>query len=357
MEFFKADNKRALEAKYEAQKIAFGPVMFQAAKCLRDLGILDLIENSRGQGMTEEEVSSRLGLSLYGARVLMEAGLGMGLLCINEDKYTTTKTSYFLLRDKMTIANMDFVHDVCYEGMFDLKTSILNGKPEGLKVFGDQWKTVYEALSTLPEQVQESWFAFDHYYSDVAFPEVLPHLFKHDLKMIFDVGGNTGKFSLCCAKHSPTVKVTILDLPGQLAMSEKNIREAGFEGRISGYPINLLDENEAFPEGADAVWMSQFLDCFSEPEIISILKRAKKAIGEAGAIYILETYWDRQQYEAAAFSLQQTSLYFTNIANGNSQMYHSKNMIKCIHEAGLYIDEDIDGIGISHTLFRCKIKA
>jgi len=138
MEFFKKDTKRALEAKYEAQKIAFGPIVFQAAKCLRDLGILELIESSRDQGMTEEEVATKLGLSHYGARVLMEAGLGMGLLCVNDEKYTTTKTSYFLLRDKMTIANMDFVHDICYKGMFNLKASILNGKPEGLKVFGEQ---------------------------------------------------------------------------------------------------------------------------------------------------------------------------------------------------------------------------
>jgi len=356
MEFFKTDDKRAVEAKYEAQKIAFGPVIFQASRCLRDLGILELIEKSREPGMTEEEVATQLKLPLYGTRVLMEAGLGMGLLCLNEEKYTTTKTAYFVLRDPLTRVNMDFVQDVCYKGLFSLKESIVNRKPEGLKVFGEQWRTVYEALSSLPQDVQKSWFAFDHYYSDEAFPAALPHVMKHSPAKIFDVGGNTGKFALFCVQNNPQVSVTILDLPGQLEMCAQNIKAAGFENRISGYPINLLDETCSFPQGADIVWMSQFLDCFSETEIISILKRAQKALSATGAICILETYWDRQQYEAAAFSLQQTSLYFTNIANGNSQMYHSKNMIKCIHEAGLYVDEDIDGIGISHTLFRCKVK-
>jgi hypothetical protein len=357
MNFFEKDTKRAVEAKHEAQKIAFAPIVFQAARCLRDLGILDLIgKKSKAGGITEEEVSKALGLSIYGARVLMEAGLSIGLLLVNDDKYTITKTGYFIQNDGMTIANMDFVHDVCYLGMFDLKDSILNGKPEGLKVFGTQWNTVYEALSKLPEPIKKSWFAFDHFYSDVAFPEVLPLIFKHNPGLIYDVGGNTGKFSLQCVRYNPDVKVKIVDLPGQWGMAEKNIREAGFLDRISGHPINLLNKNEKFPPGADAVWMSQFLDCFSEEEIVSILSRAKEAIGKDGAIYILETYWDRQKYEASTFCLQQTSLYFTNIANGNSQMYHSKNMIKCVHEAGLYVDEDIDDIGISHTLFRCKIK-
>ena len=356
MNFFQSDNKRALEAKFEAQKIAFGPVIFQAARCLRDLGILELLEDHRNAGLTEEEVAEALQLPLYGVRVLMEAALGMGLMYLKEDKYYTTKTSYFVLKDPLTIANMDFVHDVCYKGMYNLKESILNGKPEGLKVFGEQWNTFYEALSTLPEQVKKSWLTFDHYYSDIAFPEVLPLIFKDRPKKIYDVGGNTGKFSLQCVQHDPDVHLTIFDLPGQLEMSRKNIEAAGFQDRISGFPINLLDEQQTFPQGADAVWMSQFLDCFSEAEITSILKRAKETIGPDGAIYILELFWDRQQFEAAAFSLQQTSLYFTNIANGNSQMYHSKNMIRCIHEAGLYVDEDVDNIGISHTLFRCKVK-
>lgn len=357
MDFFKSDKKRAIDAKYEAQKIAFAPVVFQAARALRDLGILELIGKSTKEGgITEEQVSETLGLSLYGARVLMESGLSIGLLCVNNEKYTITKTGHFILKDQMTIVNMNFVHDVCYLGLFKLKESIVSGKPEGLKVFGEQWNTVYEALSKLPADIQKSWFEFDHFYSDVAFPEVLPLLFKYNPKLIFDVGGNTGKFSLQCVKYSPDVKVKIVDLPGQWGMAEKNIRDAGYIDRISGHPVNLLDRNAPFPKGADAVWMSQFLDCFSEDEIVSILSRAKEAIGKDGAIYILETYWDRQSFEAAAFSLQQTSLYFTNIANGNSQMYHSKNMIKCIHKAGLYVDEDIDGIGISHTLFRCKVK-
>ncbi|WP_224996634.1 methyltransferase [Cesiribacter sp. SM1] len=353
---FQSDNKHAVEARHEAQKIAFGPVAFQAALCLRDLGILAFIEKGGKVGHTEDEVASALGLSVYGVRVLMEAALGLGLLCLNDGRYTATKTAFFILHDRMTIANMDFMQDVCYLGLFHLKESVTKGKPEGLKVFGDQWKTVYEALAYLPEKVQKSWFAFDHYYSDIAFPEALPLLFKHKPATLFDVGGNTGKFSIRCAQYDPEVKLCILDLPGQWNMAANNIKEAGFADRISGYPINLLDETHEFPAGADAVWMSQFLDCFSETEIVSILSRAKKALSREGAVYILETYWDRQRFEAAAFSLQQISLYFTNIANGNSQMYHSKNMIRCIHEAGLYIDEDIDGIGISHTLFRCKAK-
>jgi hypothetical protein len=283
MEFFTTEKKRAIEAQHEAQKIAFGPVVFQAVRCLRDLGILEMVAQSGTAGVSLEEVYTKQNLTEYGARVLLEAGLGIGVVKINDDKYTLTKTGHFILYDEMTQVNFDFTHDICYLGMFDLKEAILEGKPAGLKVLGP-WNTIYEGLSKLEGQLKKSWFEFDHYYSDKAFPEVLPLIFKHKPKRLFDVGGNTGKFSLKCVKHDPDVKVTIVDLPGQWGMAEENIKKEGYLDRIDGYPINLLDESQSLPKGADAVWMSQFLDCFSEDEIVSILKRAAEALTPDGAV-------------------------------------------------------------------------
>ena len=51
-----------------------------------------------------------------------------------------------------------------------------------------------------------------------------------------------------------------------------------------------------------------------------------------------------------------TSLYFTCIANGNSRMYHSEDMIRLIEEAGFYIDETFNDLGVSHTILKCKKK-
>ena len=62
---------------------------------------------------------------------------------------------------------------------------IKNEKPEGLKEFG-KWNTVYEALSQLPPHVQKSWFGFDHFYSDDAFPLVLPLVLPFVLDLDFD---------------------------------------------------------------------------------------------------------------------------------------------------------------------------
>jgi ubiquinone/menaquinone biosynthesis C-methylase UbiE len=243
---------------------------------------------------------------------------------------------------------------VTINGMYFLEDSIKNEKPEGLKVFG-KWNTIYEALSTnLPDKAKTSWFSFDHYYSDHAFPEALPHVYEFKPKKLLDIGGNTGKWSMQSFDFDPDVEITIMDLPGYVETAREQIQKKGFGDRISFHPTNILDESQKFPMGFDAIWMSQFLDCFSDDEIVSILKRCKKALNPGGRIFILETFWDRQRFEASAFSLQQTSLYFTVMANVNSQMYDSKVFIQLVERAGLEVSDQKDYIGVSHTLLICK---
>ena len=356
MRFYHEEKHSAVDAKFEAQKIAFAPFVFQASMALRDLGILKVIEDAGGDGISQEDIVAKLTLTNYGVRVLVEAGLGMGLLIFNNNRYILTRVGYYILNDPMTKANMDFVQDINYKGFFNLKESIVNGKPEGLKVFGEQYETFYQALSELPEKEKQSWLAFDHFYSDDSFSRVLPIVFKFNPKKILDVGGNTGKWSLSCVHHNKEVQLTIADLPQQIAMAKENIAKYAEGNRISYHPLDILKPETVLPEGYDVVWMSQFLDCFSEAEIVSILRKAQRALVPGGKLIIMETFWDRQKFEAAAFCLQQTSLYFTCIANGNSQMYHSDVFIRCVVEAGFEVEEDINNVGISHTVLICKKK-
>jgi hypothetical protein len=67
----------------------------------------------------------------------------------------------------------------------------------------------------------------------------------------------------------------------------------------------------------------------------------------------METFWDRQRYETAAFCLAQTSIYFTALANGNSKMYYSPDMARCVEAAGLAIETIHDNVGLGHSIMVC----
>ena len=347
----------AREAQRLAEYIAWGPVIFQISRLMVKWGILEALRDSL-EGLTLEELAKQTKLSEYALKILLEASLSAGTILINKetDRYTISKTGWFLLNDPATRVNIDFNHDVNYRGMYHLDEALLEGKPAGLKTLGD-WPTIYEGLSKLEKQVQDSWFGFDHFYSDHSFDKALKIVFAKNPKHLMDVGGNTGRFALRCVEYDSNVNITIVDLPGQIGMMKENI--AGKEGavRINGFPTNILDEQNELPQGDwDAIWMSQFLDCFSEQEIYSILSRAAKAMTADTTLYIMETFWDRQKYEPASLCLTMTSVYFTVMANGNSKMYHSDDMFKQIERAGLRVVNIHDEIGQGHTILEVKLK-
>ena len=352
------DHLSAREAQSRAEWIAWGPVVFQASRLMLKFGILDLLRDS-DNGMTIAEVAEKTGLSVYAVKVLMEASLSIGTVLVDPstDRFTLAKTGWFLLNDDFARVNIDFNHDVNYEGWFHLEEALREGRPAGLKHFGD-WPTIYEGLSSLPEQVQKSWFGFDHFYSDGSFRQALEVVFANKPSTLLDVGGNTGRWALQCVGYDKEVHVTVMDLPQQVEMMKRQTAGKPGAERIDAYGTDLLNRESTFPTNRhyDAIWMSQFLDCFGEDEIQSILERAARIMDDKSRLYIMETLWDRQRFEPAAFCLTMTSLYFTALANGNSKMYNTDDMERIITQTGLEVETIHDHLGLGHSIIVCKIR-
>ncbi len=345
----------AREAQRQAECIAWAPVVFQVSRLMVKFGILTLLRESE-EGLTIEQLQEKTQLSRYALKILLEASLSAGTVLVDLDteRFTLSKTGWFLLTDPATRVNMELNHDVNYRGLFHLEESLLEGKPAGLKTLGD-WPTIYEGLSKLQPDVQKSWLDFDHFYSDNSFDEALSFVFAQKTRRLMDIGGNTGKFALRCVEYSPEVEVTIVDLPGQIGMMKENTKGHHGAERIKAFPTDLLKPENRLPKGGwDAVWMSQFLDCFSEEQIYQILCKAREVMSSDTTLFVMETFWDRQRFEPAALALTMTSVYFTAIANGNSKMYHSDDLLRQVERAGLKVTAIHDGIGQGHTILEIK---
>ena len=209
----------------------------------------------------------------------------------------------------------------------------------------------------MPEPALSSWHAFDHFYSDGAFPAMCERLAAAPPRRLLDIGCNTGRWAQLCLQRLPELEVGLVDLQPQLNRARARLEAAGVAQRSHPHAMDLLDPALALPRGYDLVWMSQFLDCFSDEQIVRILRKAGECLESGGRIWILELFWDRQRFEAAAFSLQQTSLYFSCVANGNSQMYDSAVFLGLVEQAGLEIASVSDAIGGYHTLLECRVAA
>ena len=352
MDIYKKDRLSAKAAQELAHVIAFGPVVFQITRVMMKEGIFNIL---RDGSRTVPEIALQTGLTEYAVKVLLESSLTLGTVLRENGRYSLSKVGWFFLTDPMLKVNVDFNHDINYLGMFHLDEALREGRPAGLKELGD-WPTIYEGLSRLTDAQKASWFGFDHFYSDGAFDAVLPKVFARKPARLMDVGGNTGKWALKCVGYDPDVRVTIVDLPQQIALMREQTASVKGGDRIDGVGMNLLDPSNALPGGHDVIWMSQFLDCFSDDQVVSLLERAASALAPDGRVFIMETLWDRQKWPAASFDLAQTSVYFTAMANGNSKMFSTEDLFSDIARAGLEVVNVTDGIGYGHSLVECAVK-
>ena len=60
---FKTDDIRAVDAKFEAQKIAFSALTFQCIRAMLNLNILQTIENAGDKGITRKDLAEKTGIS------------------------------------------------------------------------------------------------------------------------------------------------------------------------------------------------------------------------------------------------------------------------------------------------------
>ena len=326
-----------VKALADAQKIAFAPMTFQAVNAMLKFGILEFLEENPS---TVEEIIDNCNVSKYTAETLLEVGCCCGIVLKSGDRFVNSLVASAFLKNEMTKVNFNFVKDVCYLGASELANSFEAAEPLGCRKFIGDYDTIYNASQFLPDEMKKSWFGFDHFYSDRCFEEVLKIIFENKPNQIFDIGGNTGKFERACLEFDKDCIVNMVDLPENIDEAKKHLHNE----RLKFHGVDVL--NSDMPKISGAVFMSQFLDCFSEEQIIHILTNIKKSMTSDTKIFILEPFTDKQFFDGARYSLVHISLYFTCMANGKSKMYSEKRMLELVEKAGLKLHKKHEDIGI-----------
>ncbi len=128
---FSPAKQRAFDARFEAQKIAFGPVVFHCVHYAWKRGVLEALGDAGERGVTLDELEATGQWSRYALKLVLESCLSAGVVMIEGGRWQLDKTGFCLISDDITRVNFDFIHDVCYQGLFELARSLDAGKPLG----------------------------------------------------------------------------------------------------------------------------------------------------------------------------------------------------------------------------------
>jgi len=85
-----------------------------------------------------------------------------------------------------------------------------------------------------------------------------------------------------------------------------------------------------------------------------MLSRIARVMKPGARLCIMELFWDAQKFEAASFSLNASSLYFTCMANGNSRFYSLEKFYGYLEMAGFRVEQRLDNLGVGHSLLICE---
>ena len=167
------------------------------------------------------------------------------------------------------------------------------GKPAGAEDHG-RLADLLRGLAALPENLQRSWFAFDHYYSDEAFPAALPLVFADKPKQLLDVGFGTGRWALQCCGMIRTCASPSPICRNSWSSPRATMQQAGVAHRVEFSAWTCWTNRKALPAGR-AIWMSQFLVVFREADRPRSCARRRPLLGEHGASAHPGTFLDASQ--------------------------------------------------------------
>ena len=201
----------------------------------------------RANGITANDVASRIGLDAYGIGVLLDMGF-------SDRPRVAARRSLRAGQDGSLSAhrqNDPGQHEFRRRRL--LRTDALPPRvggeqsAEGTCTFR-RLADLYPGITRLPEPARTSWYTFDHFYSTRAYAAALPLVFARRPRHILDIGGNTGLWALACTSHNDQVHVTIVDLPEQVLAAREQLRTSPYRSRIDVCAVDLLDNESEFAE-------------------------------------------------------------------------------------------------------------
>lgn len=269
---------------------------YQESRTLLTAIELDLF-TAVGDGSTAESVASKLGASVRGTRMLLDAVVSIGALTKSGDLYENTpELRRFLVAGSPEYAQPGLMHSV---NLWKTWTSLTDAVLAGTAA-------VKPGVEGREERWTENFIAAMHRNGSIVAREVAASLDLSRVKTLLDIGGGSGAYSITFAERNPGLRGVILDLPHVVPLAERYVAAAGLSERIRIQAGDLRTADFASIGRFDMVLLSNICHMLDEEENRDLLRRCVPATAAGGCIVIRDFVLDEDRTsptQAAVFAL------------------------------------------------------
>ena len=185
---------------------------------------LDLFSALDGKPKTPQDVAARIGAHEPTLTLLLNALVAMSLLTKAEDGYRNTSVSgkHLVRHSPHYIGHLLLLHDAEWNNWAKLEETIRSGKRlVDRHVFETDPELGSNVLAVLDRIGRQSG------------PEFAKRLHLNGPVHVLDLGGGAGTNAIAFCQVYPELTATVFDLPATLPLTEKTIKDAGLESRIT----------------------------------------------------------------------------------------------------------------------------
>ncbi|TYK43133.1 methyltransferase [Actinomadura decatromicini] len=224
----------------------------------------------------DQDALRRLLAHLVTARVLSQAADGSyALTSLGEQLRDDAPGG---VRPWIDLENAIGRADLCF---VELLHTVRTGEPAYPRRFG---RPYWDDLSANPalgasfDALMGSRLAADAPVAATAYP-------WGDLGHVVDVGGGNGSLLIAVLRAHPSLRGTVVDLPGPAARAAEAIAAAGLSDRADALPGSFFD---TLPAGAGGYVLSGVLHDWDDEHAARVLRRCAEAVPETGRVLVLD---------------------------------------------------------------------
>lgn len=261
---------RMASAYYESATL-FAAIESGVFACLHEAG-----------NATSETLAAQCGLSPRGARLLLDACAGLGLLTKTGDLYTNTPATALTL---VPGAAHDLTRAIRYNrDVYNAWGRLPDFVRTGLPVEPPEMH-----LGKDPDRTRRFVHAMHGRAMGIG-RAVVPMLDLSGCSQLLDLAGGPGTYAVLLAQANPGLHCTVLDLPPVVHVANDLITGSGMADRVSTLPGDY--HTATFPGNMDAVTIFGALHQEEPDAIRQILARTFAALRPGGRIFILDLMTD-----------------------------------------------------------------
>jgi len=237
--------------------------------------VFDTLEASP---MTIEELHAVTGASTRGLTAIANALYSLELLDKDQHgRYSLTpESAMFLVRDKPSFMGGLILHtsEQLLPKWLRLNEVVRTGKP-----------------ATAVNQEEAGSEFFEQFVSDIfpmSYPsaQALAAALHLDQGRVLDLAAGSGVWGIALAQNSPGVRVSAVDWPNVLPVTEKTAVRFGLEDRFNFIPGDLLSAD--FGSGYDVATLGHILHSEGEARSRKLLEKTWESLAPGGTIAIAE---------------------------------------------------------------------